>query len=729
MASVCLTSKFRVRRCLVVGGWFAVCAAAQTSLYVAPGGSDTAAGTLSAPFATLARARDEIRVRKHAGSDAGAVTVWVRGGVYELAETLRMIAQDSGTAAAPIVYRAYRDEKPVLTGAHRIAGFEPYRGKILKADTAAQGLRGVYFRQLYYRGQRQTLARYPNFDAANPYAGGWAYAGGKPVPMYQDVPGEDKHTVTYQPADMREWQSAEEPEVMIFPRYNWWNNIVRVKAVDRDQRTLTLAGELSYPARAGDRYYLQNTLEELDAPGEWYLDRASGTLYFWPPDGDPHPEVMAPRLRTLLQLERDTAYVTFRGFTFEAFAGTGITLTGTSHCLIAGSVIHNGGDYGGVGVSVNGGSNNGIAGNDISRTGSHGISLSGGDRATLTPADNYADNNYIHHVGVSYKQGVGISLSGVGLRASHNLIHDTPRMAIMFSGNNLLLEYNHMRHTSLETEDTGQVYTGGRDWISSRGTVIRYNYMHDSIGFGQENGKWFSPHFSWGVYLDDNTGGVDVTGNIVARAYRGLIHLHNGRDNRIENNIFIDGRMQQAEFSGWTNTSRMWLDHFPTMVKGYEMVKDQPAWQKMRNIGTSPAQAVLPDGLIMSGNTFRKNIVVAMEPGARLYNSRNLPLDHNEWDANLYWHGGLPLNIALGGKAGTLDFEQWRAKGQDAHSVVADPLFVNAARDDYRLRPQSPAWKLGFQEIPVDRIGPYRDELRATWPIVEVPGERERTAK
>ena len=123
----------------------------------------------------------------------------------------------------------------------------------------------------------------------------------------------------------------------------------------------------------------------------------------------------------------------------------------------------------------------------------------------------------------------------------------------MFSGNNLVIEYNHIRHMNLETEDTGAVYTGGRDWISSRGTVIRYNYFHDILGFGRKDGKWVSPYFAWGVYLDDNTGGVDVIGNIVARCSRAGLHLHNGRDNLIENNIFIDNGLYQVEYSGWTD--------------------------------------------------------------------------------------------------------------------------------------------------------------------------------
>ena len=701
---------------------FSRVAAAQSAYYVAPNGSDAAPGTKAAPFASIAGARDEIRRLKSSGGLKGPVTVFLRSGTYEVGETLRFEAQDSGTASVPVVYRPFGNEKVTLSGAHRVGGFGPYQERILKTHVDGS------FHQLFYKGERQHLARYPNYDAASPYAGGWAYVEGKPVQLYQEVPGEDKHTLRFKAEDARAFAGSE-AEVMVFPRYNWWNNIVRVKSVDAATHTATLAADCSYAIRPGDRYYVQNLLSELDTPGEWYLDRASGTLYFWPPDGDAAPMVDVPRLRTILELGKGTSYVTFRGLAFENFEGTGIVLTGTTHCLIAGNVIHNGGDYNGSGVAVNGGTDNGVAGNDISQIGSHGILLSGGDRVSLTPSNNYADNNYIHHTGVFYKEGVGISMAGVGIRASHNLIHDLPRMAIRFSGNNLVIEYNHMRHLNLETEDTGVVYTGGRDWISSRGSVIRYNYMHDSIGFGQENGKWVSPHFSWGVYLDDNTGGVDVIGNIVVRAYRGLIHLHNGRDNLVENNIFVDGKLQQAEFDGWTADSHYWKDHFPTMVKGYDMVKDSPAWKGMRNISTTPEQAVLPNGQIMSGNVFRRNIVYFEEPSAKLFSSRNLPVDHNLWDENLYWHaGGGPLKIALGGKLGEVDLDGWRAKGADVHSVVADPRFVDAAKGDFRLRPDSPALKLGFQPIPVEKIGPYKDELRASWPIVEAQGERERLA-
>lgn len=676
--------------------------ARAAEIYVARNGDDGATGTVHRPFATLARARDEARKR----NAKGPVTVHVRAGVYELPETLKLDARDSR-----VTWRPYRNERVTLTAARAVSGFAPWKGAILQAKAS-----GLTTRQLFYRGARQHLARYPNYDPQNPYAGGWAYADGKFIPMYQDVPGETRNSFTYKPEDARQWSSPQDGEVFVFPRYNWWNNIVRIKTIDRDKRLITLAGNCSYPIRPGDRYYVRGLLEELDTPGEWYLDPRSGTLYFWPPDGAKNPTVYLPRFRNIIEVGEGASEITIRGFTFEFFDGSAIQLTGATRCLIAGNTIRNGGDYTGSAIAVNDGRDNLVSGNDIYEVGSHAIAIGGGDRVTLTPANNVADNNHIHHTGVYYKQGVGISLRGCGNRASHNLIHHTPRFAIQFSGNNLVIEYNHLHHMNLETADTGAVYTGGRDWLGSRGTVIRYNYMHDSLGFGFENGRWTTPHYSWGIYLDDNTGGVDVIGNIVVRAYRGLIHLHNGRDNLVENNIFVDGKLQQAEFNGWTTEHRYWKTHLPTMIAGYNSVKDQPAWKNMRNMHIAPEQAVLPGGLIMSGNVFQRNIVYYTDEKARLFGSRNLSLEHNRWDYNLYWSGGRPLRIGRSGKPPEWDFAEWQRAGQDTHSIVADPLFADPSKDDYRLKPNSPAFQLGFKPIPVEKIGLYKHEHRASWP-------------
>ncbi len=722
-----------LRRAFVVS----LCAAlapllTAADLFVSPAGRDSWSGQLAAPaanasdgpFATLERARDEIRRRRTAGETATPFTVHVRAGRYALARPFQLEARDSGTAAAPVEWRGYRDEHPLILGGRSIARFTPHEGKILKADVGAQGFKGMNFRMLLCDGRQQILARYPNYDPKNPYGGGFAYVPGKHVDMYKEIPGEDRRTFQYAEADARRWANPTEAEVMIFPRYNWWNNLVRIAALDPITRTITLAADCSYSIRPDDRYYVRNVREELDSPGEWYLDRATATLYFWPPDGADLKTVVAPTLRTLVQLGAGTAHVTFRGFVFEGAEGTAITFKDTTACRLVASTIRNVGDYSGNGISIDGGTANGVVGCDLHDIGSSAISLAGGVQKTLTSAGNFAENNYIHHTGRLYKQGVGISLRGVGQRAAHNLIHDCPRFAIQFMGNNHLIEFNHVRHVNLETADTGAIYTGGRDWLGARGSIIRHNWFHDMLGFGFEKGKWVSPHFAWGVYLDDNTGGVTVYGNIVARAVRGLIHLHNGRDNTVENNIFIDGTQQQIQLSGWTDKHRYWVNHSPTMITAYDSVIGQPVWRAMPRMDLHPRDAVLPDHTIMAGNTFSKNILYWTKPTANYVAARSFSFAHNSIDQNLLWSAGQPIRTGQK-KDGVDNWAAWQATGMDRNSVIADPQFVDPARDDYRLRPDSPAFALGFKPIPVEKIGPYASPDRATWPIVEVEGARE----
>ena len=185
-------------------------------------------------------------------------------------------------------------------------------------------------------------------------------------------------------------------------------------------RMLTLKADASYAIRPGDRYYIRNVLEELDSPGEWYLDKRDWTLYFWPPKPLKAQSVYAPRLDSILQIFA-ASHITIRGLSFEGCEGSAIELNDCKDCLIAGNTLHNVDGHATSGysaVSVHGGENCGVAGNDIYDVGGSAIDLSGGDRKTLTPAGHYADNNYIHHVGVFYKQGVGIGLNGVGLRQS-----------------------------------------------------------------------------------------------------------------------------------------------------------------------------------------------------------------------------------------------------------------------------------------------------------------------
>ena len=682
----------------------------STDWYVATDGNDAWSGKLVAPnaektdgpFATLVHARDAVRAAKE-GGDGSAVTVQVRGGLYELPAGLKLEVRDSGTADARVVWKAFENEKPTLIGGRAITGWKPWRDGILQTDVKAQGFGGIAFKQLFFGGKRQILARYPNYDPQNPYGGGWAYADGEYWPMYQEKEGEDRHTLKVKASDWRTWARPEEVEVFVFPRYNWWNDILPVKAVEEETHTVTTGKDGSYAMRPNDRFYFQGALEELDAPGEWYLDRRSWTLYFMPPAPIDSAPVYAPTTRDLIALDK-VDYFTLRGFTLECADGGAVVLTKTNHCRIAGCTVRNVGDFNGTGISVRDGTDNGVVGCDISGTGRDGVALSGGDRPTLTEAGNFADNCYIHHVGVFYKQGVGVTLSGVGQRVSHCLIHDTPRFAIWFSGNNHVLEYNHLRHLALETEDVGATYCGGRDWISPRGSVIRYNFIHDVMGFGW-NGKWTSPYFAWGVYLDDNSGGVDVIGNIVARCGRSCMHGHSARDCNVQNNILIEGGLRQWEFNGWTTKSHFWETTLPQMQKGYDSVANLPAWKNVRGMEVPPEKIPDSEGRVMSGDVFERNIIAWKNPEAKALNVVAFNPERNGFDYNLYWHHGLPLKTGqhkagkvIGGNlAPNPGFDEGEAGEVSDRLAVADSYARRHGRADGRRRPARSADRRGVQ--------------------------------
>jgi parallel beta-helix repeat protein len=294
-----------------------------------------------------------------------------------------------------------------------------------------------------------------------------------------------------------------------------------------------------------------------------------------------------------------------------------------------------------------------------------------GDSATQ-PHHNLIAGNVMRRLGLVYKHVAGVyCVTGSDNRIAHNTISEVPRYGVAMKTFNVtsashrnLVEFNDIRRTNLETNDTGAIETLGRDHQNT-GNIIRYNFILDSVGMGTtHDGKILSPHFAWGIYLDDYSSGTTVEGNIVARTDAGAICVHGGKDNSFVNNIFVDG-----------------ADH---------QIRLQPRDEFMR------------------GNRFLRNIVSYSARDSHLiytwswsYRRENFA----EWDHNLYWlsDGDLDELDVRNTPEGT--FTDWRQAGFDAHSLVADPLFADAAGDDYRLKDDSPAWKLGFERIPIEKIG------------------------
>ena len=621
--------------------------ARAVELFVSPRGNDAWTGLKSepaadgkeGPLATLKGAREALRKARQEGG-SGPWTITVREGVYEMQEPLSLQEVDSGTAEQPVMWRAFAGEVPVIRGAVALHGWEVWKGAIQRAPFpgAKRAFGGV--RQLLLGGERQTLARYPNADPKDPVAGGWAFAAGEGWPMYSDKPGEDKHTLEVRERDWRTWAKPEEVEVFVFPRYNWWNNRERVKSVDVATRRVTLVRDCSYAIRLDDRYFFQNALEELDAPGEWYFDRSEGYVYFWPPQGRRAEEASAVLVRSLLRMEPGTHDVVWSGFTMEGSNESAVVLSKTRRCVVERNSIRSVGDWGGHGVSVEEGWGNVVRRNTIVDVGNCAVVLSGGVQDSLECGENVAEDNQLSGFGVFYKQGVGVNLRGAGNRAMHNHIHHGPRFGIMHSGVVHEVGFNHIHDVCLETEDTGAIYSNGRDWLTGRGSVIHHNYIHDVPGFSMWQGQPKTPNFAWGIYLDDSTGGVDVIGNIVLRCGRGGMHAHGARDCVVRNNVFMDNHDWQYDFHGWTTQGHFWVQHLPTMVQAFERFSGRAEWRGIRGIELHPKDFPLSDGLLMAGNVFERNVVVSGSAEVPVLDVLRVRFDKNRFDHNLYWAPG-----------------------------------------------------------------------------------------
>lgn len=680
---------------------------------------------------TIIQARDAIRAIRAAGKLEGPVEVHIHGGLYELDETILFTDEDMGDEKTPVKYCAAGDGEVILTGSKQLTGFESTANGIYKLNLADQGIKGLGFSQLFCNGVRQIMSRYPNYDPENPYSGGWLYAEGETPPDVIGLYGESKglhDRFICKDSRLKNWKDINSVEIFIFPRFNWVNDIIRLKSYDPDSGEVVLSKPASYEIYAGDRFYFRNIANEIDMPGEWYQDKNNGILYFYPPinpdeaivtvpileniiimDGSPtkyesYNEMLELQGRELLHGQNPTTvrkgYLSLEGLIIEGCSGAGVLIRNARSCSVQGCTVRNTGLYG---VRVLGGAECKVLDCDVYETGSDGIFIRGGLRdeheGNYVPAMHEARNNYVHHVGVFKKCSAGITVDGSGNTAANNLIHDSPRWGILGGGNENIIEYNHIRHVNLETSDTGAIYFCNRNF-KMKGNKVRYNLIHDIFGHHLLGGKWLPPVITYGIYLDDYTSSTEVFGNITYRTPKGGVFIHDGQDNLVENNMFLDTRKEMVT-----------------------LLRSRPE-QEYRNMGVH--------GQAVRRNILRCNIMASDCDSSTVYfldtledQEGKLDLDTNVFENNLIWCYNNHVMVETHFYSRRISWEQWLELGYEKQSMVADPRFENKAKDDFSLCKDSPAWGLGFKPIPIDNIGPYRSKCRDKWPIIEADGIRE----
>ena len=677
-----------------------VLCAAPLQLYVAPNGDDGASGLdVGAPLATLGRARDLIRARKAAGELPEGAVVELREGTYYLDEPVEFGQQDSGTADAPIVYRRHGKEKVVIKGSRLVTGWCPYQGGIWQASLAGTPFIKTGVGDVFFADKRQPRARVPNVDPKHPRSGGCLYVDGV-------VEKDSKSLFHYNPdvVDPAKWAHPELARVTVWSWLNWNLNRVSIKRVDTEKHIIELAGNASYKLIRGNRFYIDNVFEELDAPGEWYFDRPSQTLYFLPPDGEsPEGKVSVALSSGLIvvkgnrQKRTHAEHLQFHGFALGETQGSAVTLDAAAHCKVTACTVSN---TGSVGIYLTGSAHhNRVAGCDIHHCRAQGIVLNSARDWSHSlegkASHNVITNNHVYQIGDGGNAWAAIQIHpGCGGNCthdnviSHNLVHDTPRQGIRFDGMRNIVEYNRVHHTNQEQSDTGAIGMGSRD-IYERGSIVRYNYVSDTGGYNMlKPGVWEYPHYCWGIYLDDYTSGVHVYGNICVRTYLGGVMVHGGQDNIIENNIIVDGKASQLQLAP--------IDSLTSgRTKGHP---DTSMW-------------------LMTGTVIRRNILSYDASSARYMRGRKYEQCIAECDRNLFWPGKGEIRMQVKPAEGETQWEAWHKLGYDRNSVIADPRFVAPEKDDYRLRKDSPAFALGFKPIPVGKIGLYAADERASWPV------------
>jgi hypothetical protein len=712
------------------------CASADVNLHVAAEAEAGGDGSRGKPYQTLTQARDGLRAARKTGAvkSGEAVTVWVEPGVYRLERSFELAAEDGGTAGAPVTYRAQKRGKARIHGGVTLApeSFKPLaedavlarleaaaRGQVLVCDLSAQ-MPGTFetFKKayhgvpaapwLYVDRQPMTLARWPNADAPEAGWAGFSKAvdTGLPKADAQDPALRKAHPGSFVFDDPRpaRWRLDEGVWLLGYWTHDWCDEVIRVAAYDKEKQVVTLAAPHGYGINGGTwgaakrRFFALNALEELDAPGEWYLDRARKLLYLYPEGSLKGASIVLATLTQPLVKVNGAKHVKFAELAFEYGHADGITVQNAAHVEIAGCVVAN---LAGSGICVDGAENT-VRSCDIFNLGKNGLSLGGGDRKTLTPAKNLAVNNHIHHYGLfqrTYAPGIGVG--GCGQIARNNCIHDAPHNAVLYGGNDHLFELNEIYRVVMETGDAGAFYTG-RDW-TSQGSVLRHNYIHD-LGGGD------AKHVNtMGVYLDDCDCGDTIEGNVFYRAGRAIM-IGGGRDNPVLNNLVVDCPIglhidsRGMTWKHWNNTNDpSWCLDAKARAFNYT----QPPW----SVKYPRLAAIMEDSPREPlNNPVRRNVFVDCAKQVCDFdgNVKKL-LDKFEIAENLAVNtagatNGIAKAVELKGFANLAG-----TKGAPVELGFADAAAGNfALRRNARLLKEVPA----FEKIPFEKIGLYKDDYR-----------------
>ena len=671
----------------------------EITLYVSPSGSDHHPGTAEKPMATLEYAW------KKASRQAGrrSITIYCEGTNY-LSAPILITNETSGTPEHPIRFSSYPGQKAVISGSRilRNLRWKEYKNGIMQAKVEEELIPD----QLFVNGKKQISARYPNFDPDIRIFNGYA-------------------ADACSPERVKKWSNPAGGYLHAMHSREWGGYQYSIEGKDAKGELILEGGFQNNRQMGMHRTYrmVENIFEELDAEGEWYFDKETHTLYFYPPreldlqtalfevpqaenlfilkgkPGSPvrHVSVDHLELTQTLRTFMKTNEPLLRS-DWKIYRGGALIIENAEKCSVNGCYLH---DIGGNAIFFsNYNRNHRVSQNHITRIGASAVCFVGSPDAVRSPLFEYGksqtweqmdkgtgpltpdypsdclvDDNLIHSIGETEKQGAGIQLSmSARITIRNNSIYDLPRAGINVSEGTWgghLIEGNDVFDTVLETGDHGSFNSWGRDryWHPDRNVMDEFAKEHPQMVFRDatettviRNNRWRCDH-GWDIDLDDGSSNYHIYNNL---CLHGGLKLREGFARTVENNIMVNN----------TFHPHVWFAN--------------------------------------SHDIFRHNIVT----------TPYRPIQVKEWgketDTNFF--------VTKQG------LEQAQKRGTDLHSLYGDPLFIAPEKGDYRVKENSPALKTGFRNFDMEHFGvqcPHLKALAATpkLPVFKIPEEKPETVQ